>query len=300
MGLFDLFGRKRPRPQPTPSGYIDTSVYDPHRSRKVPLRIFGAKNTVSPAPVFLFSHGGSGSENGYKRFDHIGYELSNNGYTSIHVGHNEPPTGEQQLVIRQLDVTFVINEILATPLLQKNKIAAPDPDRIAHGGHSFGAFASVMLGGCMSRKVVKDTSDNLLKCLVLLSPQGPEQMGLYYESESNNSWISCHLPTISIVGSKEINKEADGKDYSDKYDQWRLYPYYHFSKNGSLDTMHYASIVAGADHNDIGGSGTDNTKKYIAENIRRFLDERFKGITVPPIPGQVNIGLVPGTKVSYR
>ena len=119
----DLEGTARPegnapREAPVPSasrGFevvaLDGETIDADRNRRIPYRVYAPAGPAGPIPVVLVSHGGSGSERGYRSGGHLGKTLAAGGYIAVHVGHLRSARGDRQLDDRPADVSHLLDQL---------------------------------------------------------------------------------------------------------------------------------------------------------------------------------------------
>lgn len=263
-------------------------IVDTSRNRPIPYKIYYPANLSAPAPLVIVSHGGVGNPNGRDRLQHLGTEYAAAGYVAIHLSHYASSSRAAHLRDRPKDVSFIIDNLstrtLPLPAGFRGKI---DLGNIAHVGHSTGAYTSIALaGGTFTQGVFRDSR---IKVSIPISPQGQNQFGSFYNSPSDNTWITVKVPTYSLVGSLE--KDGPRAETMEETD-WRLQPFWNFPK----DLFHINSVLPGANHNNMGNGGTPAQSAFIATNSRAFLDVFLQGKTeqlcqvgyLAPIKGVLN------------
>lgn len=181
----------------TVAPFADESWVDAVRGYTMPVRIYAPAigQSGAPHPTIVLSHGLSGS---IGAFDTLSVYLASHGYICLMIEHDD--TRAFSRVARPLDVTFAIDELLASPT---NPLLAGrvDAGRIAHGGHSFGAFTTLAVLGAKYHvtddvaSAIVSYPDSRVKCGVALSPQGATTLGLF-----SGSWDLITRPSLTMHG----------------------------------------------------------------------------------------------------
>ena len=203
---------------------------------------------VGPYPLIVFSHGYGGAPNGYQHL--IDYWASH-GYVVLAPTHadaaalklgnpieamskelSDPAACKQRIA----DMENILNSL---PLIEKKipqlkgKI---DSKHIAAAGHSFGAYTTQLLGGATvsypGDKPGESFTDPRLRCVLMLSPQGANKMGL-----TPISWDHMTGPAMTMTGSKDFPFDQKGGPAT------RLDPY----KNAPAGDK-YLVYIDGANH----------------------------------------------------
>jgi len=92
-----------------------------------------------------------------------------------------------------VDVSFVIDQIEAATLLVPTAfLGSIDLTQIGHIGHSFGGHTAISLAG--ENFAYGNLSDTRVDAVVVLSPMGPGQLGLFDNGPSDNSWVDIAIP----------------------------------------------------------------------------------------------------------
>jgi predicted dienelactone hydrolase len=245
----------------------ELTLKDTKRNKEVPVKIYYPA-TGGNYPVIVFSHGGGGSKDNYQTF---GRFWASHGYVVIHPTHddsiallrkrasvsdwreplrkmaNDPKVWES----RPRDVSFVIDSLagiegLAPPL--KGKM---NRNVIGVGGHSFGAYTSMLIGGATidipNGPKKQSYADRRVRAIVVLSGQGRGQQGM-----TGGSWDKLSLPMLNVTGSEDRSMmnitSAPGQSGSD----WKQEPF-RFCPPGDK----YQLFVEGMDHG-LGGAGGGN------------------------------------------
>jgi predicted dienelactone hydrolase len=181
-------------------------------------------------PIIVFSHGAGASGDTYQNW---GHHWASHGYISIHPTHDDSlalrrARGEQVRLLdplrtamrdeqawrnRPRDISFVLDSIengeieRRVPML-KGRL---DGDRIGVGGHSFGAYTAQAIGGAVS--TAGNFRDPRVRAVVLMSPQGRNQMGMTVDS-----WKNFTIPAMIMTGPRDAG--MGGHD-----PLWRKDPY---------------------------------------------------------------------------
>jgi predicted dienelactone hydrolase len=150
---------------------------------------------------------------------------------------------------RVADVTCIIDSIEQL----YNRVPALrgriDTTRIGVGGHSYGAYTSMLIGGVtvdLDGKKARNFADPRVRCIMPISGQGTGQQGL-----SKSSWDNLKLPMLTMTGSRDQGASGQGPD-------WKKEPF-QFSPPGDK----YLVFIDGANHFSFGGYGgreTDTTR----------------------------------------
>jgi predicted dienelactone hydrolase len=145
---------------------------------------------------------------------------------------------------RVRDVTFVLDALDAVedkvPAL-KGKL---DRTRIGVGGHSYGAFTSLLIGGVTVNaggEKSRSFADARVKCVLTVSAAGTGEYGLTKES-----WKGAKGPALYVTGTRDVRPGHDAA--------WRKEPF-----NLSPAGDKYLVILDGATHFDFGGGSQGGT-----------------------------------------
>lgn len=181
----------------TMAPFVDESWNDASRNYLMPVRIYAPAigQSGAPFPTIVLSHGLGGS---IGAFDSLSAYLTSHGFICIMIGHDD--TRQDNRVQRPKDVTFALDRLLDLP---SNALLAGrvDATRIAHVGHSFGAFTSLALLGARyhltddSSSPIVGFPDERVKCGIAYSPQGATTAGLF-----DGSWNSISRPAFTLHG----------------------------------------------------------------------------------------------------
>jgi len=219
----------------------DGLVRDAARDRFIPYRVyFDPAGPSGPMPVILVSHGGTGSDTGFTRAEHLGSTFAEAGYLAIHIGHRESVTTDQHQVDRPADVSFVLDGLESgTFPLPADIPGNADVTRVGHIGHSFGAYTSNAVAGAVFTQ--GSFRDERVDAIVALSPQGAGQFGAIDVGPEINSWAAVDIPVFSLVGSEEVDENALGVFFGE---DWRLSPHRRYD----FGPPRYLAILPGAEN----------------------------------------------------
>ena len=140
---------------------------------------------------------------------------------------------------RVADIVLVLDSLAtiaeATPALE----GRIDTGRIGVGGHSFGAYTAMLIGGVtvdLGGGQGRSFRDERVACILPISPQGTGQQGL-----TKRSWAGLTIPMMTITGTRDRGVGGQGVE-------WRKEPYA-FSPPGDK----YLVVIDGANHLSFGG-----------------------------------------------
>lgn len=190
----------------SPVGVIPEGVVrDAERGKDI---VFTVEYPTRPGsyPLILFSHGFGATRGAYVG---LSSHWASQGYVVIKPAHSD--SGKLQAGAaadawrdqtpadwrnRVRDVTAIIDGLdkieESYPEL-KGKI---DRTKIGAGGHSYGAFTAMLLGGARTYPGATNYADPRVKAIVVMSPQGPsETFGL-----TSESFKEIRIPTLFMTG----------------------------------------------------------------------------------------------------
>jgi predicted dienelactone hydrolase len=191
----------------SPVGVIpEGTIRDEERGRDVVFTV-EYPTRPGPYPLILFSHGFGATRQAYVG---LSSHWASQGYVVIKPAHAD--SGRLQLGKlaedwrnqtqtdwrnRVRDMTVIIDALdrieESYPEL-KGKI---DRSKITAGGHSYGAFTAMLLGGARARGT--SYADPRVKAIVAMSPQGPsETFGL-----TNESFVDVRVPALFLTGTND-------------------------------------------------------------------------------------------------
>lgn len=241
------------------------TLKDDKRSKDLPLRISYPKakdGDTAKFPLVVFSHGAMGSKDlGDPLVDH----WASHGYIVIRPTHGDSlslltPEQRRKALFRMrqhvnsesvtgqwddrpADIKLILDSldtIEAEAPAIKRRI---DRDRIAHGGHSFGAHTAMILAGLNLKHPTRakqrvQIDDPRLRCFVMVSPQGP---GATIDAAS---YAAIKKPSLFITGD---NDGSPMRGQEDKAGAWRRTAY-----NEAAPGDKYLLWIKDA-HHDFGG-----------------------------------------------
>ncbi len=194
----------------SPVGVIpDVTLHDVARNKDYQLSIeYPTRGTNHP--LIIFSPGFGGSHRGYVGLSSL---WASNGYVVVRTSHADSgrlPQVENAADVwasqtatewrnRVRDVTFVIDSLDALEQRYPELQGKIDRTKIGVGGHSYGAFTAMLVGGVRTFPGATRYADPRVKAIVAMSPQGPgEVRGLTRES-----WDELRLPTLFMTGTRD-------------------------------------------------------------------------------------------------
>lgn len=244
----------------------DITLQDARRGKDLECRVHFPE-TGDRLPLIVFSHGFGADKTAFAA---ISQHVAAQGYVIVHPSHADGfgRSGKKEGVAgfgalrsggglagllsdpskiegRVGDVVLVIESIeklyTKIPAL-KGRI---DPARIGVGGHSYGAYTSMLIGGVtadIGEVKARSFADPRVRCILPISGQGTGQQGL-----TESSWAQLKLPMMTMTGSRDQGAGGQGPD-------WKKEPY-KFSPPGDK----YLVFIEGATHVSFGGLGGRNS-----------------------------------------
>jgi len=231
-------------------------------ARDVPYKVYFPA-AGNDCPVIVFSHGFGGDKDAFAT---VGQHWASRGYVVIHPTHadgigrerpepaggeGKPPARRQRggllqgisdparITDRVADIVLVIDSLAQLPRAIPALEGRIDPKRIGVGGHSFGAYTAMLIGGVTVDLGVergRSFRDERVLCILPISGQGTGQQGL-----TNDSWARLTIPMMTITGTRDRGVGGQGID-------WRKEPY-RLSPAGAK----YLVVIEGANHFSFGG-----------------------------------------------
>lgn len=239
----------------------EVKLHDAKRNKDLLVKVY-APDAPGRFPVIVFSHGAGGSK---ASFGPLARYWASHGFVSIHPSHADalaggastgsdgaPANGAFRGLLaraigspsagpnRARDISAVIDALdeveKAVPAL-KGKL---DRKRIGVGGHSFGAFTAMLIGGATIdvSESEKDRTylDPRVRAILVVSGQGTGQQGL-----TSRSWRKVYLPMMTVTGSLDRGAGGQGPE-------WKRQPF-ELSRAGDK----YHLLLEGANHFSFGG-----------------------------------------------
>ena len=219
-------------------------LHDAARNKDVPLKIYYPEG-AGPFPVIVFSHGLYGSKDAYWA---LAQYWASYGYVCIHPSHADSRQDSgyrgtlRQAIAdpnlwrsRPKDISFIIDSLPQIERLAPTLKGKLDRSRIGVGGHSYGAYTAVAIGGATVQmpggKSPVSFADKRVRAIVVLSPQGEGEMGL-----TSHSWENIRVPMLAMYGSRDFGTQR-------RTPTWRSQPF-----NGAPPGDKYDVELEGATH----------------------------------------------------
>ncbi|NWG45223.1 MAG: hypothetical protein HXY25_01580 [Alphaproteobacteria bacterium] len=216
----------------------DVTLHDARRGKDIPLRITYPVGE-GKVPALVFSHGAWAARYFYAP---LARHWASHGYAVIQPTHadssdfgyawDDPVVFSEEIrYSRPQDVSAIISAI--------NQLGVPgldgriDEDRIAAGGHSYGADTTMMAGGLKSlnsKGEAVDYSDPRIKAMMPLSGQGLD------ESRTKEAFAAIDIPTLFMTGTRDPAR-------LDRPYTWRLDPFTYATPGNK-----FLVFVEGLDH----------------------------------------------------
>jgi predicted dienelactone hydrolase len=237
------------------------TLRDAARGKDLPYKVSFPKEG-GPSPLLVFSHGFGGNKDA---FSPVSRHWASHGYVVIQPTHadglgrrggdrNAPGTwparrgaggllaglnDPNRIADRIADLVLILDSLAeiakATPGLE----GRIDAKRIGVGGHSFGAYTAMLIGGVtvdLGGEQGRSFRDRRVTCILPVSAQGTGQQGL-----TEASWTGLTIPMMTITGTRDQGVGGQGVE-------WKREPY-RFSPPGSK----YLVVIDGANHFSFGG-----------------------------------------------
>jgi predicted dienelactone hydrolase len=194
-------------------------LHDIARHKDIPLKVLFPRDIDGHTPVIIFSHGAGGSKDSYSgltrhwaSYGYVVMQPSHDDSIALRREEGEPGDnmrGALQTALhdesawqnRPRDISFIIDsfdEIEHDVPELRHKL---DRDHIGVAGHSFGGFTAES-SSCATIKLsggqVLDLHDKRIKAALVLSGEGPGEMGFY-----DGSFKHCDLPMMSMTGTRD-------------------------------------------------------------------------------------------------
>lgn len=237
------------------------TLRDAARQKELPCKAY-FPDADGRHPVIVFSHGFGGNKDA---FSTVGHHWASHGYVVIHPTHADglgrrdgnrdagaPAPGRlraggllaglndpNRIADRVADIVLVLDSLgeiaKSTPALA----GRIDAERIGVGGHSFGAYTAMLIGGVtvdLGGEQGRSFRDRRVRCILPISAQGTGQQGL-----TERSWAGLTIPMMTITGTRDRGVGGQGVD-------WKKEPFA-FSPPGDK----YLVVIDGAHHLSFGG-----------------------------------------------
>lgn len=241
----------------------DIVVKDKARDKHIRFKIYFPE-TGTKFPLILFSHGFGGNKNG---FAPVGKHWASHGFVVIHPTHFDglaPSSGllepapttsllsqtrlgsirnrisePKNIRDRVQDFVVILDEIDNLAKLVPRLTGKVDESKIGVGGHSFGAYTAMLIGGTtvnLGKDFASSYADKRIKCILPISAQGTGQQGL-----TRDSWKNVRIPMMVITGTNDRGVGNQGYE-------WKMEPY-EYSGPGDK----FLVVIDGANHFSFGG-----------------------------------------------
>ncbi|MCE9520109.1 MAG: hypothetical protein K8R87_11230 [Verrucomicrobia bacterium] len=272
----------------------DITLRDEKRGKDIECRVH-FPDTGEKLPLIIFSHGFGADKTAFAT---ISQHVAEHGYVIVHPSHadgfgrsgskqdesaSKPGAGgigalrsggglvgllndPAKIERRVADVVAVMDSIeqlyTKVPAL-KERI---DTTHIGVGGHSYGAYTSMLMGGVtadIGGVKARSFADKRVRCILPISGQGTGQQGL-----TESSWSQLKLPMMTMTGSRDQGAGGQGPD-------WKKEPF-KFSPPGDK----YLVFIEGANHLSFGGGlggRSSGTTDVVKATTLAFWDAYLKG-----------------------
>lgn len=268
----------------------DITVPDPSRDLPIECRVYYPKEGQN-LPVILFSHGFGGDKTAFATASSF---LSGEGFVIIHPSHRDGFGRAQPAAVASGAGNFRdslggrgLSGLLNDPVKTEGRVAdlvaildgmdqvleqipeltgRVDSTRIGVGGHSFGAYTSMLIGGVtvdLGPEEGRSFTDSRVRAILPISAQGAGQQGL-----TESSWEKLMLPLLTITGSRDRGAGGQGPD-------WKKEPYFR-SPPGDK----FLVDIEGANHFSFGGGRggrTSNVSEIVNLVSLAFWNAYLKG-----------------------
>jgi predicted dienelactone hydrolase len=258
-------------------------LQDARRQKTLPLRISYPKG-AGPFPIIIFSHGLFGSRDGYT---YLARYWAEHGYVCIQPSHQDSLSWQreqgEQLRFRAMlrtvsidkshwieragDISFILDSLPLIPQLA-GKL---DTTRIGVGGHSYGAFTSLIIAGAqlphkeLAPKVAT-LRDPRVKAIIALSPQELRVKENSLAFDDKNSFTVL-VPAMFMTGDRDATGFSKADARSDAFD---------YSPPGNK----YFVSIFGANHLTFSGRAADEPSSQTKVGAATF-DRFFAGRMAP-------------------
>lgn len=193
----------------SPVGVIPEGVVrDAERGKDVPFSV-EYPTKPGPYPLIIFSHGFGARRDAYVG---LSSHWASQGYVVIKPAHSDSGRLQRGNVEqawrdqtpadwrnRAADIKAIIDGLDRIEESYPELKAKVDRAKIGVGGHSYGAFTAMLIGGARTFPGGTSYADPRVKAVVAMSPQGPsETFGLTTES-----WKDATVPTLFMTGTMD-------------------------------------------------------------------------------------------------
>lgn len=261
----------------------DLVLHDASRNKYLHVRIT-YPITSKPLPAIVFSHGAGGSKDSYR---YLSQYWANNGFAVIQPTHADTigkpaipllglrkilnevhklPTDYEGWNNRFRDISFVIDSI---PKIQKESGIQIDTNRIAVGGHSYGAFTAVIIGGGKVPEVAKkyvtnNPRDTRVKCIMAISPQGLQTKREKFGFDDDTAWQNITEPALFMTGTYDQTGNTKAADRRQAF-------------VGCPPGGKFFVVIKGANHMTFAGRATRASTRSVAAMFSAALGPPERG-----------------------
>lgn len=237
------------------------TLRDQARGKDLPYKVSYPK-ADGRYPLIVFSHGFGGNKDA---FSTVSRHWAGHGYVVVQPTHadglgrragdrnaaggrpgrlgaggllaglNDP----NRIADRVADLVLVLDSLAAVEKATPGLEGRIDDRRVGVGGHSFGAYTAMLIGGVtvdLGGERGRSFRDRRVTCILPISAQGTGQQGL-----TEGSWAGLTIPMMTITGTRDQGVGGQGVD-------WKKEPYA-FSPPGSK----YLVVIDEANHLSFGG-----------------------------------------------
>ena len=273
-------GLYAPARQPTETDAVGRIVLrDNERQKNLELRVTFPEQAAAQ-PVIIFSHGATGSKDGYQP---LAQYWAAYGYVVIQPTHLDSRKYGGRLEDRATiakawkdrceDIAFIIDSLGTIDERLPGAAARINRDQIAVGGHSYGALTSQMVAGLtyeLPRGQRISFADGRSRCFVIISPQGT---GQFLDAES---YRDMKRPMLMITG------DEDGTPYGEGKGAWRREAFDNAPPGQAWlmwikDAHHGFGGIAGPIRYPRAGRADPDQVRWVAGTSLAFLDAQLRG-----------------------
>lgn len=207
-------------------------LHDAARDKDLQLRVTWPADATGPCPTLVWSHGATGSKDGYAP---LVEHWASHGYVVLQATHSDSlklgRKGKRELFAdwasRPKDVAFMLDAIDSLEREIPELRGRIDRERIGVGGHSYGAHTSQLVAGATTRQGLlgrrrQSHADPRPRAFLLISPQGKGQL------LDEKSWETCTRPMMTITGTRDESPRTD-RPWT-----WRLDPFRYAPPGGKF------------------------------------------------------------------
>lgn len=264
------------------------TLQDTKRDKSLPLRVTFPR-PAGHYPVIVFSHGASGSKNGYQPLTQY---WASHGYVVIQPTHGDSLTllsAEERRKIGSLqqyvtsaavakhwrsraeDVTFLLDSLESIESQVAGLAGKVDRTRVGVGGHSYGAQTTQVLAGLTTSIPLLagrfTLRDDRPRAFLMISPQGPGK------ATDASSYAAMDRPILMVTGTQDDS--PSGHDY-----QWRLKAFEHVPPGNKFllfieDAHHNFGGISGVRYEGAGAPNPDHVY-YVKSTSLAFWDAYLK------------------------